>query len=52
MTVWQHMKENWTIDKQTIVDLGIDVKKDWYQITLAELDEIASELDVQVSDLV
>lgn len=52
MTIWNEMKENWIIKKSTIKELGIDANKKWDDITLNELQFLASELDVLVSDLV
>ncbi|MGZ6554889.1 MAG: hypothetical protein ACXVDV_20035 [Bacteroidia bacterium] len=50
-TIWENLKENWIIKKKTISDLGIDPNKNWDQIMLCELETIAFELDVLVSDL-
>ena len=51
-SVWNHLKENWIINKYEIRDLNINPNKDWYQITLEELGILACHLDVLVSDMV
>lgn len=50
-TIWEKLKQDWIIKKKTISNLGINPNKDWHQIMLWELETIAHQLDVLVSDL-
>ncbi|HMI08265.1 MAG TPA: hypothetical protein VK528_12005 [Flavobacterium sp.] len=49
-TIFQYLKPNFK--RHEIKDLGINPDKPWLKIELGELSELASALEILVSDLV
>lgn len=51
-TLWQVMKEAWTIKKKEIKEMGINPDKPWSETTLAELDKLADFMDMTTAELI
>ena len=52
MTLWEFMKESWTIKKKRIKELGINPNKEARLTTWDEFKILASELDITVGKLI
>lgn len=52
MTLWEFMKDRWTIKKKEIKEMGINPNKDSDDTTWGELELLASELEVTVGELI
>jgi len=50
-TVHKHLWVNYSISENHIRQLGIDPKKQWVEITLNELDDIANYLSMSIPEL-
>lgn len=51
-TIWNHLKDNWSIKKSDLNDMNIDPDEKWENIKLHELGTLADYLDTIIEDLI
>lgn len=51
-TLWNHLDRNWQIKKSDIKKMGINPNKNWDDVTVSELEQLAAFLDITVGDFI